>query len=104
MIKTITFTDENTMHRFTVMTDFLRYCSNPEGESAYNLMNMYKMKKFLHNEDGPAIIRLFNLTAPRKDREEYWIKGKKIPYEEGEKMLSDIKFNNKLESMVNDTD
>lgn len=93
-MKTREFTSKEGKFRFTVMDSFFNSNAQPETLEIYDLLTTGRLLDFLHNPNGPAIIRL------RDGRTEYWIEGNKLSSEEAEKMIQIQEFNNKLLGII----
>lgn len=77
-------------YQITVKGSFLQRCRTPSDWDTYDLNNQFGMAKFIHNPSGPAIIDFeHNLV-------QYWLDGKHLTREEGEKIAHQFHFNNKL--------
>lgn len=75
---------------FWVDEKFLYQCPNPYVEDCYNLINYYKIERFLHNGRGPSIITLTS--------EKYYYKGNACSKEEH----NTLRFHTKLEDILDD--
>lgn len=86
--------------QFTVKRDWYIKMSNgeikPEEYNVYDLMNQFKMKNFLHNTIGPAIIDL------KTGNQTYMIDGKPLTEEDSKKMRHTMEFNNAINGLLND--
>lgn len=56
-MSTFTFQDKEKRFILTAKKTFLSVCPNPEEEIIYNLITKYKLNTFLHNLEGPSIVR-----------------------------------------------
>lgn len=80
--------------QFTVKSEFLQDCPNPEEQEAYDLLVKYKINQYLHNPTGPAVIR-------HKDNfSEYFINGQRASDEVAEKIAHNSSFSKKLGDLV----
>ena len=91
MSDTVTFTTVDGLIEFTVKKSFLDKVNNPEKFDAYDLHYEYSIIPYLHNPVGFAIR---SIKTP--EVQEYWIDGQYLKKEEGEKIIHNNKFNNKL--------
>lgn len=96
MGETYTFVTSDNHFTFTVKTEFLKGCANPHEFRAYDLMTQYKVNQYLHNPAGPAIMRNSDKFS------EFWLNGRQVSKEEGEKIAHNFKFNNKLTAELAD--
>lgn len=90
MASTHTFKEAKGKFVFTVKSEFLQECPNPEQFSSYELITEKKLLPNLHNPVGPAIHALV------KDIKEYWLNGNKLSDEEGKDMEHKAQFNKEL--------
>lgn len=77
-----TFKDKDQRYELSVKTEFLQKCPKPEDYTAFELNEQFYMWKYLHNPDGPAIIRFDQKDKddPTQPRHEYWINGESYTY------------------------
>lgn len=95
MNELFTFETNDKRFKFTVKAEFRTRCSNAHEMDVYDLMTKHQLASFLHNPGGPAIIH--NVDGIM----EYWLNGKKVSKEEGEKMAHNFQFNNELLTEIN---
>lgn len=84
--------------QWTVKTDFLEKCPNPETKQTEELFNTFNIAGFVHNETGPALI---NMVA---DREEFYMNGKEVDAEMAKKMQHNNQFITKLDKLMTQSD
>lgn len=82
-------------HDFWVDVTFLKRCKNPSMEDTYTLFNLYFMRQFLHNINGPAIIS-------NSGGKTYYLLGEPKSKYSWELETKNIKFSNKLEELINE--
>lgn len=75
-METYTFIDKLKEFTFTVKSEFLQNCPNPETKTSYELFDDHAIYNFFHNPEGPAMVNLKN------GAEEFFINGKYV--KEGE--------------------
>lgn len=87
--------------QFTVKPEFLKVCKEPEKVDRKTLITEHNIIKYLHNPEGPAVVRLDGRTDV--DQELFVINGKIIKDEkEIAKIKHESEFKNKLDKIVND--
>lgn len=79
----------------TVKEEFLEKCPEPDKETSEDLIYTYKIKKYLHSLDGPAIEG--TLTDQKK---EYRIDGKEMSENEWNKFVQNHKFDVKMQEVI----
>lgn len=95
---TYTFNDKEKKFQLTVSKDFLETCPNPEKYTHQQLNADFYMFRYLHNPDGPAVIRL------RDGRKEYVLNTTFLNVEDPEtmeKIIHKEKFQGRLETLIN---
>lgn len=73
-MSTITFITKDKHTSVTVKEEFIKVCPDYKNKRTYELLYVYDMSSYLHNENGPAVISL-------NDRIElcnYYLDGKKV--------------------------
>jgi hypothetical protein len=94
MSETHTFVEADKKWQFTVKSEFLKQCATPTEYQTYDLMTKFKLNQYLHNPSGPALRRF------KDNYMQYWIDGKLLSKEEGERIEHNYNFNNKLLSEI----
>lgn len=90
----VTFVEVTGDYQYSVKKEFFTETPEPEKMDKVMLFTTTNLKKHLHCLTGPAIIGL-------KDQKKfYFVDGKKLDNDVGEKLTHDHKFNTKLESSV----
>src|ERR1051326_1543673 len=90
MSDTITFrthlrTNKNVQFDITVKKEFLKTCPHPEKFDTLTLNSEYYLMNYLHNTEGPAVVRLTDGAT------DYWMDGECLsgqPAKKGEPYLS----------------
>lgn len=108
MEETVTFIENEGKVQFTVKKTFLDVVDVTDTNikhSAYKLLKDHKMGDYLHNQKGPAV----RVIVPVKDKKgnpidykEYWVDGKRLTQEEGEKMEHNANFIDRAEKLIFD--
>ena len=103
MSDTVTFktVGENPKNHFTltVKKEFLNSCPEPEKFNLLKLKIEHQFITFLHNENGPAVIR----EADGKITEEYWVDGICLNVENpelAERIKHKSGFNTKFDELI----
>lgn len=89
-----TFFDKKKRFQFTVKKDFLEKCPNPETIADPELFTEYKINLYLHNEKGPAVTRMKDGFVL------YWIEGKMLTKEEGERIAHIHDYTTRFNDMI----
>lgn len=80
--------------RITVDDNFRYRCPEPEIEDFYTLIHTFKMGKFLHNTQGPAIYNMATHEA------HYYLHGKQVD----KNQVDQIVFNEQMGKFLNDNE
>ncbi len=97
MTPTTTFQDIKKLCTLVVKATFLEKCPEPAKYTLMELNRDFNMLTYLHNENGPAVIR------PSKNIEEFWLDGKSITKENPElaaRMKHKLGFDDRFNSFV----
>lgn len=78
----------------TVKTEFCQNSPNYETTHMFDLLNQFDLIKYLHNETGPALI------DHKANQSEYFLNGKTVSEEMIKEMQHTQKFNEKLETLL----
>jgi hypothetical protein len=71
-MKTHTFEEKDKKFLLTIKTEFLNQCPDPENYTLWDLLVKFKMNRYLHNSEGPAVVRL------KDNFLQYWEQGQFI--------------------------
>lgn len=70
--ETVTFTSIDSRFIFTVEKEFTNICPNYLKVSNVDLFIKFKINRYLHNTNGPAMVRIYD------NKDEHWINGKVV--------------------------
>lgn len=82
--------------QFSVKTEFLEKCPEPETKQTEELFNTFNIASFVHNETGPALV---NMVA---DRQEFYMNGKEVDAEMAKKMIHNNNFVTKFDKLISE--
>lgn len=87
------------LHTITVKKEFLKECPNPSKEKIDVLLSKYKMSSFIHNPNGPAMIRH---AGKQSYYEQYWLDGHLVTEEEAKRIKHNVDFTDRLNGVISD--
>lgn len=94
--KTITFNSSCGRFTFTAFTSFVEKHPEAIGHDVYDLMVRFDLKKYLHNDAGPAII------DNQSGNVDFWMNGKKVDNVTAGKIEHQQIFNKEIDKILND--
>lgn len=90
--------NHNRFQTYTVKKEFLNVCSNPHEKTEAELLGDFNLPKYLHNTNGPAIVDPLNLVE--KNKEQFWIDGKRLKEEYAKKIKLGQAFDKEMETFL----